>query len=290
MATYTDVQRLLRLLAPTAVKEARLRHEQYVRENAQERIDKGIMEGRRDFLSYILKDEKDRMGDGEIAANCGFLILAGSETTATALSGVTYHLLKTPEAMQKVTDEVRNAFESETEINFVNVSARLPYMLACFNEGLRVYPPGPTIAPRRTPKGCMTNIAGYQVPGWTMVGVHALSATHSRANFREPDTFIPERWLTSSTSNPSSPFYNDNRGASQPFSYGPRNCLGKSLAYNEMRVILARILWNFDLELCAESADWDRQHTYTLWEKLPLMCRLKDVKGSTSSTLQNEGR
>lgn len=168
MATYTDVQRLMRVLAPKSMKEARVKHEQYVRANAQERLDKGVMEERRDFLSYILKNqgEKDGLTDKEVAANCGFLILAGSETTATALSGVTYYLLKTPAALQRITDEVRNAFASETEINFINASARLPYTLACLTEGLRVYPPGPTLAPRRTPKGCMTNIAGYQVPGW----------------------------------------------------------------------------------------------------------------------------
>ena len=169
MATYTDIQRLMRLLAPASVKAARARHEAYVHVNAQERIDKGVMEERRDFLSYILgnRGEKDGITDKEIAVNCGFLILAGSETTATALSGTTYYLLKTPAALRKVTAAIRGAFASEDEINFVNVSARLPYTLACFHEGLRIYPPGPTGAPRRTAKGGgYTNIAGHQVPGW----------------------------------------------------------------------------------------------------------------------------
>ena len=168
MATYTDIQRLMRILAPASIREARAQHERYVYENAQERLDKGVMEERKDFLSYILKHRggKDELTDKEIAANCGFLILAGSETTATALSGVTYYLLKTPEALRKVTEEIRNAFASEAEIDFVNASARLPYTHACLTESLRVYPPGPTIAPRRTPKERITNIAGYQVPGW----------------------------------------------------------------------------------------------------------------------------
>ena len=309
MATYTDIQRLMRLLAPASIRKARQRHERYVLENTQERLGKGIVEERKDFLSYILKNrgEKDALTDNEIAANCGFLILAGSETTATALSGVTYYLLKSPKALQKIAEEVRNAFTAESEIDFVNASARLPYTLACLTEGLRIYPPGPTLAPRRTPKGRITNIAGYQVPGWvrfhpsgaqntnytgnhadamrslqTIVGVHALTASHSEANFYLPDKFIPERWLTSSTTDPSSAFYKDCRSASQPFSLGPRNCLGKSLAYNEMRVILARLLWNFDLELCAESEKWDRQCTYTLWEKPPLMCRLRNVRQGTT--------
>ena len=168
MATYTDLEPLMRLLAPPSIKEARAKHEQYVEISARERMNQGVMEERKDFLSYILKHqgEKDGLSDREITANCGFLILAGSETTATALSGITYHLLKTPAALRKVTEEVRNAFAREDEINFVSAGVRLPYTLACINEGLRVYPPGPTIAPRRTAKGRVTAIAGYQVPAW----------------------------------------------------------------------------------------------------------------------------
>ena len=41
---------------------------------------------------------------------------------------------------------------------------------------------------------------------------------------------------------------------------------------------MARLLWNFDLELCPESREWEKQVTYTLWEKLPLICRLRDVR------------
>ena len=111
-----------------------------------------------------------------------------------------------------------------------------------------------------------------------MVSVHALTATHSALNFHLPSAFIPERWLPSSTADSTSPFYKDHRGASQPFGLGPRNCLGKNLAYSEMRVILARVLWNFDLQLCEESADWEKQNTYMLWEKKPLVCRLWDMR------------
>jgi len=64
----------------------------------------------------------------------------------------------------------------------------------------------------------------------------------------------------------------------QPFSYGPRNCIGRALAYNEMRLILARVLWNFDMELCKESQDWATQKTFVLWEKSELHCVLKPRK------------
>jgi cytochrome P450 len=168
MATYTDVQRLLRLLVPKSLREARLRHEHYVHLNTRERLNKGVLRDRPDFLSYILESRgtEEELNDKEVEANAHFLLLAGSETTATGLSGTTYYLLKNPEALKNLTEEVRNAFEKEEDIRFVTCAERLPYMLACFQEGLRIYPPGPIGAPRRTSQGSMTNIAGYQVPAY----------------------------------------------------------------------------------------------------------------------------
>lgn len=67
----------------------------------------------------------------------------------------------------------------------------------------------------------------------------------------------------------------------QPFSVGPRNCIGRNLANAEMRLILTRVLWKFDLELCPESATrWDEQRSFILWEKKPLMCSVRRIEGS----------
>jgi hypothetical protein len=50
------------------------------------------------------------------------------------------------------------------------------------------------------------------------------------------------------------------------------------MAYHEMRLILAKTLYHFDLSLCSESERWADQKTYVLWEKGPLMCKLSPVK------------
>ena len=71
-------------------------------------------------------------------------------------------------------------------------------------------------------------------------------------------------------------FANDNRAVLRPFSVGPRNCIGRNLAYNEMRLILARVLWNFDLQLWEEIRGWMKQKSYGLWEKPPMFVRLKE--------------
>lgn len=91
------------------------------------------------------------MSKEEIYSNTGTLVEAGSETTSTALSGVLFHLLKSPAAMKKVKDEIRGTFKSEDEITYVSVQ-NLEYLSACVREGLRIYPPIPSTVPRITPK------------------------------------------------------------------------------------------------------------------------------------------
>ena len=94
----------------------------------------------------------------EIKATCRILIIAGSETTATLLSGATFLLLKNPSAMKKAVDEVRNNFVHASDITFASVTAQLPYLDACLEESLRLYPPVPSVLPRRTgPEGDIIN-------------------------------------------------------------------------------------------------------------------------------------
>ena len=72
-----------------------------------------------------------------LKANASVLIIAGSETTSTLLSGITYLLLRNPEQLERLTDEVRSSFKSDDEITLLSVN-KLEYMLACLNEGLRL--------------------------------------------------------------------------------------------------------------------------------------------------------
>ena len=92
---------------------------------------------------------------------------------------------------------------------------------------------------------------------------------HLRSNFHRPEEFLPQRWLGDVE------FADDNRAVFQPFAVGPRNCLGRNLAYAEMRLILAKVLYNFDLDLDVKTGPWMDQKVYTLWEKKPLWVKLK---------------
>ena len=70
-------------------------------------------------------------------------------------------------------------------------------------------------------------------------------------------------------------FERDVRDVLQPFSLGPANCLGRNLAYAEMRVILAKLVWAFEWEIEESSRGWvERQEVYFLWDKPALRVRL----------------
>lgn len=119
-----------------------------------------------DFMDSMLRhrDDKEKaLTDQEMEANANVLIIAGSETTATLLSGVTYWLLRTPDALHKATQEVRSSMVSESDITFQS-TYHLPYMCACLTEALRKYPPGAGGLERITPSPNSIEISGYVIP------------------------------------------------------------------------------------------------------------------------------
>lgn len=64
----------------------------------------------------------------------------------------------------------------------------------------------------------------------------------------------------------------------QPFSTGPRNCIGQRLAMAQIRLIVARLMWEFDFELEGCNGWVDGIKVYTMYERPPLMCRLRPVR------------
>lgn len=118
---------------------------------------------------------------------------------------------------------------------------------------------------------CSTDI----IPSQTVVATWPLAANHSDLNFSHPDEFHPERFLADPR------FAGDDFSVFEPFSYGHADCLGRNLAYAEMRFILASILLNFDLKLGEDrtSRSWPQgQKAYIIWRKPELNVYLSPVK------------
>jgi len=232
---------------------------------------------RPDFMSYILKnnDTEKGMTIPEIRENAFILILAGSETTASSLTGITYYLLKNRHVLDKLTSEIRAAFATQEDMTIQKL-AEQKYLNAVLEEGMRLFPAVPASLPRiLPPEGAM--ICDRFVPGGTSVGVNMWASNKSTSNFTSPEAFIPERWLKDPA------YASDKLRARQPFSWGPANCLGKNLAYAEMRLLLANLVWHFDAQLVEKEGekDWlERAKMFTVWVKKELVVRLVVREGA----------
>ncbi|KAJ5125372.1 Cytochrome monooxygenase lcsI [Penicillium atrosanguineum] len=267
LAIYPFLAPIVSGLMPKRLVKMREEHFALTAEKVHRRLE--TKTDRPDFMAYILRVDDDRsLTAREMEANAAILIMAGSETTASLLSGFTFYALTNAGVWKKLVEEVRGAFGSYDEIDFKEVS-QLGYLNAALEESLRVYPPVPATIPRIVPEGGAV-IDGEFVPQ----GVTMSPFTRDGASlFTDADSFIPERWLE----NRDKRFESDCRTALQAFSLGPRNCLGRNLAYAEMRLIAAKMLWSFDMTLDESSASWNIQKAYNIWERKPLMVKLSLV-------------
>jgi len=221
-------------LAPKKERDAKIAADAKAYAKLDRRMAKGKGFARKDFMSYILQENKDGskgMTLPEIQETAVILVIAGSETTATLMSALCYFLLRHPHTYRRATSEVRNHFTSYDNINMVTTN-ELKYLQAVVEETFRVFPPSPNTFPRIVP-GNGEIIEGKWVPGGMTVGVHPFAATHHPDNFYRPDDFLPERWLPAHLYRDgdvrAEMFANDKKHMSQPFSFGPRNCIGKRL-------------------------------------------------------------
>ncbi|KAF4556506.1 Cytochrome P450-like protein 74 [Elsinoe fawcettii] len=257
---YPVIMAVGRLVAPltAGIQE---RNHKYSRDLVQRRLNKGS--GRKDFMSNIVGKVKDgAVSVEELTAHSATLVVAGGETISTFLASTTYYLCRNPDRIGKLQKELRSRFASVNEIT-ANAAGQLPYLQAVIQEGLRIFPPGSQGFPRLSPG---LDIEGIWVPRNTEIYTSAWTVTHDEANFKEPYSFIPERWLDKEIS--------DVREASQPFSLGPRGCIGRNFAMVEASLILATILFEFDIDLVNPEQEWESKcHMHVNWLKPDLPVR-----------------
>jgi cytochrome P450 len=95
-------------------------------------------------------------------------------------------------------------------------------------------------------------------------------------SFVDPENWCPERWLPKTHPLYDARFEADNKAAFKPFSYGSRDCVGKNLAYAEMRLIISKLLYCLDFELAPGQERWYvDKFVWNVWEKMPLIVNFR---------------
>lgn len=191
---------------------------------------------RSDILTLLLsaRDEAgEPMSDLELRDELMTLLVAGHETTATALSWALYWIHSLPEVKAKLLEEL-SSLGTTPDLNAI---AKLPYLNAVCCETLRIYPVGFIAQIRIAQTPC--EVGGYSFEPDSLL-IPAIYLTHRRPDlYPEPQQFRPERFLERQFS----PY------EFLPFGGSNRRCIGAAFALFEMKLVLATILQRYDLAL-----------------------------------------
>ncbi|KAJ7537212.1 hypothetical protein O6H91_12G102800 [Diphasiastrum complanatum] len=198
-------------------------------------------EKERDFLDILLKlKTKYDLDDVTIANVMWNMIFAGSDTTVASLEWTLAELLIHPEMLVKAQKEVDSVVGSNRPIEEEDLP-KMKYLNWAYKEALRVHPPTAMLLPHLSTEAC--TIAGYNIPPGTVIHVNAWAISRDPAYWRDPESYLPERYEAEDV---------DMRGFDfrlLPFGAGRRGCPGIQLAVNSSVLLLANLLRKFKWSL-----------------------------------------
>ncbi|KAK0739418.1 cytochrome P450 [Apiosordaria backusii] len=224
----------------------------------QESLDKsgGVMEKDDMLASFFRVMEEqgnlDYFGPLEIRGEIYTALVAGSDTTATAITSILYHLMKNPRTYRKLRDEIDAAvaegrLSCSGRAKYAN-AVKLSYFDACCKEGMRIHASLGLSLPRYTPKEGV-ELVGQFFPGGLRVGCNAQVVQRDKGVFGEDaDEFVPERWLGPNAASMERHMLN--------FGGGPHMCLGKNISMLEIYKALPELIRDYDFELADPSKEW----------------------------------
>ena len=267
----------------------------------------------RDIWAALLEARDPTTGNPftreELISEATTLITAGTDTVITASCATMFYLARNPAALERLTREVREAYPrsedtenaSECPIEFASKKLQgMTYLFACIDEAMRLSPPILSALPRTVGQGGIV-VDGQFFPEGTTLGIPHYSMQRDAANFPEPHSFIPERWMMneqaekSAKGEPAASFARRSehlkagnglaRGYT-PFGVGRGSCIGKHLAYQEISYIIARLLWQFDVRAAMESQAGDEKNSGLGWRQDEFRSKDRFVSSQEGPILQ----
>jgi cytochrome P450 len=219
-----------------------------------------------DVLSMLMQVQDEDSGaylsEEELLGHVGVLFVAGHETSANALTWTLFLLSQHPQIMADLVDELDSVLQGEPPT--VEQLSQLPLLENVIKESLRILSPVPWNG-RVTAKA--TELGGYALPAGTEVLV-SIYQTHQMPDlYPDPACFNPQRW---ETIHPDAYEYN-------PFSAGPRLCIGAGFAMMEIKIVLAMLLQRHRLQFVPQRPI-DRSGIIVMTPKhgLPLVVHRQD--------------
>lgn len=210
-----------------------------------------------DLFQSLMEDKSGNHQNlewGEIVAEVA-LMISGSSSVSNTIANVMFQLLENPKCMQKLRDEVDSALDADDIVAPNDKVKHLPYLRACLDESLRMYPSISHGLPRATPpEGAQ--IRDKWIPGNTSVSISAYVAHRDPAVFPNPEMFDPDRWLGDEAKQLQQYFI--------AFSAGARGCIGRPISYLLQTMLLASMLHRYEFSLPYPGWEPSRQETMNL--------------------------
>lgn len=189
------------------------------------------------FIRHGLKED-------ELVSESLLQILAGSDTTATAIRATMLFLIANPSTFRTLQNEIDAAVKAgqvSSPLIKASEAQKLPYLQAVIKEGMRIWPPVTGLISKVVPpEGDIVEVDGKKMflPGGTNVGYCAWGVHHDRDVFGEDaDVFRPERWLAPEGER----LARMQRTAELIWGYGKYQCLGKNVAMIELNKVFFEV-------------------------------------------------
>ncbi|KAL9120989.1 MAG: hypothetical protein Q9187_002453 [Circinaria calcarea] len=207
--------------------------------------------GYQDILKLLLESRDDKT-DSIPMMNClAKAYCSCSDTGSTAINAILFYLVHHKSALLKIRKELSDNFPTADDI-LPSLAYKCQYLCACLDEAMRLSPPILAPIPRLVDPGGI-KIGDKVVSQGVSIGVPNLTIFRNPRYFEKLHNFIPECWIAGSEGTYTMETIKRARSVFFPFSMGPRQCIGKRLAVREITYILARVLYDFDIESIGDS-------------------------------------
>ncbi|KAJ0795644.1 putative cytochrome P450 [Helianthus annuus] len=208
-----------------------------------------------DMVDILLKLKQDYSNDLTFDHVKGVLmniLLGGTDTSSSTVVWAMTMLMKNPDSLKKLQQEVRNAVGTKGKVEEDDLY-KLDYLKAVIKETLRLYPVLPLLVPHESRDRCV--LEGYEIPKKTMVYVNAWAVGRDPKFWERPEEFMPERFMGSNVE------YKGVDFEWIPFGSGRRGCPGMLLGATAVEMALSNLVYSFNWELPEGTKDIDTLKT-----------------------------
>ncbi|RZC79467.1 hypothetical protein C5167_003748 [Papaver somniferum] len=222
------------------------------------------------IIDTLLRVQKDKTTNitlvrDNIKAIVLDLFVAGTDTVSVVVEWAMVELVKNPEMMKKAQEEVRRVVGDKSRVDEDDIH-HMDYVKCVVKEILRLHPPVPLLVPRESSEETIIN--GFHIPAKTRVFVNSWAIQRDPNSWKDPEEFIPERFVDNPVN------YSGQHFEYLPFGAGRRGCPGMQFGLIASELLLANLLFWFDWKLPLNGSgkpnlDMDESFGLTVYKKNP---------------------